>query len=86
VEHGGLAQGLKAVAFDGQQQAMQEDGQGQARPDADAWGVSQETLVKPLYGGSNRPNNHEEGTWVAKETGLAADFFLPPGALFRKAR
>src|SRR5579859_551778 len=80
MDQGGFAEGLEGVAFGGQEEAMQEDGQGEAGPDADAFGIGEETLVEPLYGGGNRTNNHKTGTCGATEIRLAADFFIPPGA------
>jgi hypothetical protein len=46
-----------------EEQAVEENRQGEAGPDAEAGGIGQKALVKSLYGGSNRSNNHEEGTW-----------------------
>jgi hypothetical protein len=48
------------MTFDCQEQAVQQDGQGEACPDTDVGGVVKEALAKSLYGRGKRPKNHEE--------------------------
>ena len=58
VQKSGLAEGLQGVAFDGEEQAVQEEGHDQASPDAVAIGFGNTIPAETLYGGGKRSDNH----------------------------
>ena len=81
MDEGGLAEGLEGAAAGRQEQAVQQDWEHEAGPDAEALGTGEAEAAEALDGRGPGTKNQDRGTRWVRTKRFGNFFFLPPGAL-----